>query len=253
MKKAQHRSQGGFTLIELSIVLVIIGLIVGGVLVGQDLIKAAELRATISQLEKYNAAVNTFRTKYNGVPGDLVNASTFGLNTTGITTAENGNGLLARAAGNATYDDETAAFFRHLTQANMISEPVTGTDFTAANVAAIGSYAPTSKYGRGVRILAATASGLNYFYLANVSVAAGVLTFSDALSPLDAFNVDSKMDDGNPTTGIASAVTDLATADGGVAAPAAGDCVNSGTGAYATADTTNANVAACTVRMRGSF
>ncbi len=56
-------SQLGFTLIELSIVLVIIGLIVGGVLVGQDLIKAAETRATVGQVEKYNAAVNTFRTK----------------------------------------------------------------------------------------------------------------------------------------------------------------------------------------------
>jgi prepilin-type N-terminal cleavage/methylation domain-containing protein len=44
----------GFTLIELSIVLVIIGLIVGGVLVGQDLVKAAGVRATISQIEKFN-------------------------------------------------------------------------------------------------------------------------------------------------------------------------------------------------------
>src|ERR1700691_433072 len=64
-------SQSGFTLIELSIVLVIIGLIVGGVLVGQDLIRAAEVRAQISQIEKYNTAVNTFRDKYNALPGDL--------------------------------------------------------------------------------------------------------------------------------------------------------------------------------------
>ena len=73
--------QAGFTLIELSIVLVIIGLIVGGVLTGQDLIRAAEIRATIGQYEKYNTAVNTFRTKYNGIPGDLLAASStsFGL------------------------------------------------------------------------------------------------------------------------------------------------------------------------------
>ena len=67
--KKQGKNKG-FTLIELSIVLVIIGLIVGGVLVGQDLIKAAEIRATVSQVEGYNSAVNTFRLKYNGLPGD---------------------------------------------------------------------------------------------------------------------------------------------------------------------------------------
>src|ERR1700728_2487693 len=94
----------GFTLIELSIVLVIIGLIVGGVLVGQDLIKAAEVRATVGQYEKYNAAVNTFRTKYNGIPGDIpqAQASQFGLFT--MTAAApavglgDGNGLLEGAA-----------------------------------------------------------------------------------------------------------------------------------------------------------
>lgn len=52
--------RGGFTLIELSIVLVVSGLIVGGVLVGQDLIRAAGVRATITQIEKFNQAAHTF-------------------------------------------------------------------------------------------------------------------------------------------------------------------------------------------------
>src|ERR1700722_5890685 len=69
------RSSSGFTLIELSIVLVIIGLIVGGILVGQDLIKAAEVRAQLSQIEKYNSAVNTFRAKFNAIPGDMAIAT----------------------------------------------------------------------------------------------------------------------------------------------------------------------------------
>lgn len=66
-----HRKIRGFTLIEMSIVLVVIGLIVGGVLVGQDLIRAAGVRATITQIEKYNTATNTFREKYGALPGDI--------------------------------------------------------------------------------------------------------------------------------------------------------------------------------------
>ena len=69
------RCAGGFTLIEISIVLVIIGLIIGGVLVGRDLINAAAIRAQISQIEKYNTAVNTFKVKFNALPGDM-NATT---------------------------------------------------------------------------------------------------------------------------------------------------------------------------------
>ena len=54
----------GFTLIELSIVIVIIGLIVGGVLVGRDLIRASQLRGLISEVEEFKTAANTFRLKY---------------------------------------------------------------------------------------------------------------------------------------------------------------------------------------------
>ena len=57
----------GFTLIELSIVLVIIGLIVGGVLVGQDLIYAAKVRAQATQFERLKTAVYTFQGKYRKV------------------------------------------------------------------------------------------------------------------------------------------------------------------------------------------
>jgi|CXWL01.1.fsa_nt_gi prepilin-type N-terminal cleavage/methylation domain-containing protein len=65
------KKKAGFTLVELSIVLVIIGLLVGGVLVGRDLIRAAEIRSQISQFERMNAAANTFRVKYNYLPGDI--------------------------------------------------------------------------------------------------------------------------------------------------------------------------------------
>jgi prepilin-type N-terminal cleavage/methylation domain-containing protein len=71
-KSARNASlTAAFTLIELSIVLVIIGLVVGGVLVGQDLIRAAYLRAQIAQIDQYNQAVNTFYAKYQALPGDM--------------------------------------------------------------------------------------------------------------------------------------------------------------------------------------
>ena len=72
-----HSHLSAFTLIELSIVLVIIGLIVGGVLVRQDLIRAAALRAQIADIEKLNTAVDTFRGKYDCLPGDCANATSF--------------------------------------------------------------------------------------------------------------------------------------------------------------------------------
>jgi prepilin-type N-terminal cleavage/methylation domain-containing protein len=67
----------GFTLIELSIVLVIIGLVAAGILVGKDLIRTAELRGDIREIEKIDAAVTTFRLKYNCLPGDCANATQF--------------------------------------------------------------------------------------------------------------------------------------------------------------------------------
>ena len=100
------RTEAGFTLIELSIVLVIIGLIVGGVLVGQDLIRAAEIRATITQVEKFNTAVNTFRDKYGAIPGDMNNgvAQTFGFTSrSGLAGQGDGNGLLDGEAGETAF------------------------------------------------------------------------------------------------------------------------------------------------------
>lgn len=78
-----------FTLVELSIVLVIIGLIAGGVLVGKDLLFAAKTRNQIKQIEDFSTAAVTFRLKYNCLPGDCKTATQFGL---GTGSNANGNG-----------------------------------------------------------------------------------------------------------------------------------------------------------------
>ena len=63
-----HHKTAGFSLVELSIAMVIIGLLVGGILAGQSLIHASELRSTIAQVQTYLTAVNIFQEKYSAIP-----------------------------------------------------------------------------------------------------------------------------------------------------------------------------------------
>jgi len=259
MKQQNLAKQAGFTLIELSIVLVIIGLIVGGVLVGQDLIKAAEIRAAVGQIEKYDAAMNTFRGKYNGLPGDLSNPATFGFNATGSTVL--GNGIINRLIGGAgdanDFAEESAATFNHLAAASMISENIPATaGFTAAAVDIITDYAPPSKLGRGNLVIIGDASALNHYLITQMTVTDGNLIFTAGteMAVIDAFQMDVKLDDGIPNTGKMIAVTDFTTADAGAAA--ANDiCVNTTPtpDAYNTGTTARAADTECSVRIRGSF
>lgn len=69
--------QSGFSLVEISIVIVVIGLLVGGVLAGRSVIRAAELRAVGTEMNNYVTAIYQFRDKYSGLPGDLVNATLY--------------------------------------------------------------------------------------------------------------------------------------------------------------------------------
>jgi prepilin-type N-terminal cleavage/methylation domain-containing protein len=80
--KTRHEfSKTGFTLVELSIVLVIIGLISASVLIGRELIFAAQIRAQVRQIEELNTIVNTFKLKYKCLPGDCGHAIALGWGT----------------------------------------------------------------------------------------------------------------------------------------------------------------------------
>ena len=130
----------GFSLLELSIVLVIIGLIAGGIVAGSSMIRAAELRAVISEETQFKIAIHTFREKYSGLPGDLDNATRFwgaepaancpGDETTPSTTSAtcdgNGDGFISW--GNISgFGGESHRFWQHLANAGLIAGNFTGT------------------------------------------------------------------------------------------------------------------------------
>jgi prepilin-type N-terminal cleavage/methylation domain-containing protein len=282
INQLKPENKAGFTLIELSIVLVIIGLLVGGILVGQDLIKASEIRATVGQYEKYNTAINTFRTKYNGIPGDLLGSSStaFGLDPSGVahgTSTANlgdGNGLINGVSADGNQSGEALYFWQQLSAANLIDgsygTSVLATGLTSADMtsATVSSYFPAAKMGKGnYWMVGNDSAGMNQYVLGGITSAtsstAGVGTFAKTLTPVDAFNIDTKLDDGMPNTGVVQAratttpFAALSTADAATshATPASGDCLTGSDTASLTTNTYSRGSTAgtslgCTLRLR---
>jgi len=223
MPQGRHE---GFTLIEISIVLVIIGLIVGGVLVGQDLIRAAGVRAQISQIEKYQTAVNTFRGKYGALPGDLNDATArqSGFAQRGAGTGQgDGNGVLEGWCGGG-YDlgsfmcGENTMFWVDLTSANGLNVNLIDGSFTTATPTdqgawnlccngaetALDLYFPRAAVGGVAHIYVYSANGTNYFGLGALHDVLGDWGYTGgflALTVYQAYNIDRKVDDGFPLTG----------------------------------------------------
>jgi prepilin-type N-terminal cleavage/methylation domain-containing protein len=221
--------KAGFTLVELSIVLVIIGLVIGGVLVGQDLISAASVLAQISQIEKYQTAVNTFKLKFNALPGDIAdpNASAFGFAARGQYAGEgDGDGFIQGINDSSGGQDiwgvftgESGMFWVDLSQAQLIDDNFSSATPTA--VPATGSilptqvrlYLPTAKIGRGnnIGIIGGQSDsigvGINYFTLAAVTTNFwfGRPDSIPSLTVQEAYNIDKKMDDGLPQSGAVTA------------------------------------------------
>jgi prepilin-type N-terminal cleavage/methylation domain-containing protein len=121
-------TQAGFTLVELAIVMIIIGLLIGGVLKGQQLIENAKVTATISQVKSYQAAFHTFTDAYGGIPGDLANARgrISGCDDTTGCVSGTGNTIIGTPtvfwdAAPFASTDENFQFWKHLALADLIT------------------------------------------------------------------------------------------------------------------------------------
>ena len=136
-----HSYQRGFTLIEMSIVLVIIGLIVGGILKGQELIESAREKNIITQLDQVRAAINTFEDKYQAIPGDFARGENLIAPGAGFGDE---NGTIGTAVASAA-DAHTAAmnagenqiFWNHLLLADLIGGGVPRVDLDTVSTASL--------------------------------------------------------------------------------------------------------------------
>jgi len=220
MSQADAR-QRGFTLIEMSIVLVIIGLIIGGILKGQELIESARIKNVINQIDVIRAATNAFQDRFNGLPGDYAQATTN--ITTGITNG-NGDGVIGTAPGPSTAALMAAAdkakgenqdFFNHLLAANLLG----GGAVLAASGTAVPNFAggaspspnPSAAYPQsGISIVYGTHLGgttnpatllTNWLVISKFTTTLAQTTSTTVVSPQRAFQLDAKYDDGNALGG----------------------------------------------------
>jgi prepilin-type N-terminal cleavage/methylation domain-containing protein len=123
------RKQAGFTLIEIAIVLVIIGLLLGGVLKGQELITGARVRNLISQQEGIKAAFFGFQDRYRALPGDYAAAAT-NINCAGGCPGGDGNGRIENPNVPGSY--EAIFAWTHLTAAGFLNGSYAATSAVSA-------------------------------------------------------------------------------------------------------------------------
>lgn len=203
----------GFSLVELSISIAVISLIIGGVILGSDILRAVELKAIMAEANDYRAAIQQFEATYGGLPGDLSMADDFWNGT------DNGNG-----DGEVVEHDETVLAADHLELAEFVEgnfTPTWGGGFSFSEPGNAGNTISSQSSGSGALRLVCCSTlddagrsldfdnHLNFFTISpyDQSERNGIV------SPVEAWGIDLKMDDGNPDLGDVGASGGMARGD----------------------------------------
>ena len=117
------RRQSGFTLIEIAIVLVIIGLLLGGILKGQELITQGRIRNVANDFQSMTAAINLYQDRYRALPGDDNGAAARWSIT--APTGTLGDGIISGDYNSGTATDQSRQFWLHLRRAGLVGGAVT--------------------------------------------------------------------------------------------------------------------------------
>ena len=191
------RNQSGFTLIEIAIVLVIIGLLLGGVLKGQELINSAKVKNLATDFKNIPVFIYGYQDKYKALPGDDSAAVTHvGAPATDV---GNGNGIIDGLWKPAAATDESAIFWEHVRLAGLAPGS------TSVSIAAGNTYIPKNAVGGDIGITSAAKSPI-------FGLRGSYIVCSDAIAGKFARQLDTTLDDGNTATGSMQVVAAGSTA-----------------------------------------
>jgi prepilin-type N-terminal cleavage/methylation domain-containing protein len=225
------KNQKGFTLVEIAIVLVIIGLLLGGILKGQEMITQAKIKNIISDFSGISAAFHGYQDRYRAIPGDDRNADTRWA-TAPAATAGSGNGVVAGTYNNGgaacAANVEACSWWDHLRRSGFVAgagvnQPLNAVSGIVGVQTGDGTATPGPALGAG-------AAGTGGFF--------GLMMCSANHPDKVAIATDTQMDDGVRTTG--SVRGQLQTANNpdivvdatAAAVGGAGSYVESGTNTY---------------------
>ncbi len=200
--KKRYASTAGFTLVELSIVLVIIGLIIGGVLSGRQIMLNAQITNAVNAIQAYEAQFQTYVQNYGAMPGDDAQATERFPSADIPAATESANGTLDGTFDSSSNTAETRLLWADLRAAGLVKGA--GSDVSQ----------PTNPFGGIYGFQHGAFDGTGAF-------TSNVICLSDV--PGDAaMSIDSRLDDGISDTGSVSAMVSTGTAGESVdGAPAA--------------------------------